>query len=65
VDNDDGLVLDHTVEQGNPPDAPQLAPAVARVKKRAGRTPGTVTADRSYGEATVDQQLVSSVSPTW
>ena len=37
VDNDDGVVLDHTVEQGNPPDAPQLAPAVARVRE-AGRT---------------------------
>ena len=46
VDNDDGVVLDHSVEQGNPPDAPQLAPAVVRVKKRAGRTSGTVTADR-------------------
>jgi IS5 family transposase len=57
VDNDDGVVLDHSVEQGNPPDAPQLAPAVARVKKRAGRAPGTVTADRGYGEAKVDQQL--------
>jgi IS5 family transposase len=57
VDNDDGVVLDHAVEQGNPPDAPQLAPAVARVRKRAGRTPGTVTADRGYGEAKVDQQL--------
>ena len=57
VDNDDGVVLDHSVEQGNPPDAPQLAPAVARVKKRAGRIPGTVNADRGYGEAKVDQQL--------
>ena len=57
VDNDDGIVLDHTVEQGNPPDAPQLAPAVQRVKKRAGRTPGTVTADRGYGETKVDNQL--------
>jgi IS5 family transposase len=28
VDNDDGIVLDHNVEQGNPADAPQLAPAV-------------------------------------
>ena len=45
------------MEQGNPPDAPQLAPAVARVTKRAGRTPGTVTADRGYGEAKVDRQL--------
>jgi transposase, IS5 family len=57
VDNDDGIVLDHTVEQGNPPDAPQLAPAVKRVTKRAGRTPGTVTTDRGYGEAKVDKQL--------
>lgn len=50
TDNDDGIVLDHTVEQGNPADAPQLAPAVERVKKRTGRAPGTVTADRGYGE---------------
>ena len=57
VDNDDGIVLDRTVEQGNPPDAPQLAPAVQRVKKRAGQAPGTVTADRGYGEAKVDHQL--------
>ena len=57
VDNDDGIVLDHSVEQGNPADAPQLAPAVARVKKRAGRAPRTVTADRGYGEASVDREL--------
>jgi IS5 family transposase len=57
VDNDDGIILDHAVEQGTPADAPQLVPAVGRVKKRAGRAPGTVTADRGYGEATVDEQL--------
>ena len=45
------------MEQGNPPDAPQLAPAVQRVKNRAGGTPRTVTADRGYGEANVDKQL--------
>ena len=65
VDNDDGIVLDHSVEQGNPPDAPQLAPTVKRVSKRAGRTPGTVTADRGYGEAKVDMQLTDLVSRTW
>jgi transposase, IS5 family len=43
--------------RGNPPDAPQLAPAVKRIKKRAGRAPHTVTADRGYGEATVDREL--------
>ena len=31
VDNDDGIVLDHTVQPGQPADAPQLAPAVERV----------------------------------
>ena len=56
-DNDDGIVLDHTVEVGNPADAPQLAPAVARVTKRTGRAPGTVTADRGYGEKRVEDAL--------
>ena len=57
TDNDDGVIVDHTVEMGNPPDAPQLAPAVGRVKKRAGRVPGTVTADRGYGEKRVEDDL--------
>ena len=57
LDNDDGVVLDHTVDQGNPPDARQLAPAVERVIARTGRRPGTVTADRGYGEASVDDAL--------
>jgi IS5 family transposase len=57
VDNADGVVLDHTVERGNPPDAPQLAPAVARVIRRTGRRPRTVTADRGYGEAGVENDL--------
>ncbi len=59
VDNDDGVVVDHTLEQGNPPDAPQLAPAVRRVSERTGRTPRTVTADRGYGEAGVEDALHS------
>ena len=57
TDNDDGVVLDHTVDMGNPPDAPQLAPAVARVTTRTGRTPATVTADRGYGEKRVEDAL--------
>jgi IS5 family transposase len=57
TDNDDGVVLDHNVEQGSPADAPQLAPAVERVIKRTGRKPRTVTADRGYGEKTVDDAL--------
>jgi IS5 family transposase len=57
VDNDDGIVLDYTLEQGNPADAPQLAPAVERVITRTGRRPRTVTADRGYGEKRVDDDL--------
>ena len=59
VDNDDGIVLDHDVQAGNPADAPQLAPAIQRVKARAGRAPRTVTADRGYGEAAVDDALAN------
>jgi len=57
VDNDDGVVLDHSLEQGNPPDAPQLTPAVERIIKRTGRKPRTATADRGYGEKSVDDAL--------
>ena len=55
VDNDDGIVLDHTLEQGNPADAPQLAPASERVIARTGRRPRTVTADRGHGEKGIDE----------
>jgi IS5 family transposase len=57
IDNDDGVVLDHDLQQGNPADGPQLAPAVGRVIKRTGRRPRTVTADRGYGEAAVADAL--------
>jgi transposase, IS5 family len=57
ADNDDGVILDYTIEPGNPADAAQLAPAVERIKKRTGRPPRTVTADRGYGEKQVDETL--------
>jgi IS5 family transposase len=57
VDNADGVVVDHEVIMGNPPDAPMLVPAVARVKARFGRAPRAVAADRGYGEAKVDAEL--------
>jgi len=57
TDNDDGVIVDHVLEQGNPPDAPQLAPAVHRVIQRTGRHPRTVTADRGYGEKSVEDDL--------
>ena len=57
VDNADGVILDHTVEIGNPADAPQLAPAIERITRRTGRPPRAVTADRGYGQASVERDL--------
>jgi IS5 family transposase len=57
MDNDDGVIVDHNLEPGNPADAPQLAKAVQRVIARTGRKPRTVTADRGYGEQRVEDAL--------
>jgi len=57
IDNADGVILDHSIEIGNPADAPQLAPAIERITRRAGRTPRAVTADRGYGQASVERDL--------
>jgi transposase, IS5 family len=57
VDNADGVILDHNIEIGNPLDAPQLAPAIERITRRAGHAPGAVTADRGYGQASVEHDL--------
>ena len=42
---------------GNPADAPLLAPAVARIKRLAGKAPRALAADRGYGEAAVEEEL--------
>ena len=57
VDNEDGVILDHNVEIGNPGDAPMLEPAIQRIKQRTGRAPRAVTADRGYGEPDVERSL--------
>ena len=57
VDNEDGVILDHNIEQGNPSDAPMLVPAIERITRRAGRAPRAVTADRGYGEQRVEDDL--------
>src|SRR5688572_16822481 len=59
VDNVDGIVLDHGVMVGNPADGPMLVPAIARITARFGRAPDAVTADRGYGEAKIDAELVA------
>jgi transposase, IS5 family len=57
VDNEDGVILDHNIEEGNPPDAPMLEPAIQRIKRRTGRAPRAVTADRGYGEQGVEDAV--------
>ena len=57
LDNDDGVVVDYSVERGAAPDGPQLMPAIERVRRRAGQVPRAVTADRGYGQAAVERDL--------
>jgi IS5 family transposase len=57
VDNAAGGVCDSSVEAGAAPDAPRLAPAVERIRRRTGRPPRAVTAGRGYGEAAVEREL--------
>jgi IS5 family transposase len=57
VDNQDGVIIDHNIEAGNPPDAPMLEPAINRIKRRTGHAPRAVTADRGYGEQAVEDDL--------
>jgi transposase, IS5 family len=59
TDNAQGIVVDHVVELGNPPDAPMLAPAIARITELFNKVPKAVTADRGYGEASVETELES------
>jgi IS5 family transposase len=59
TDNAQGIVVDHVVEKGNPPDAPMLPEAITRVTKLFGKVPTAATADRGYGEASVETELQS------
>jgi transposase, IS5 family len=52
-----GFIADHRLQRGNPPDAPQLVPAVERVIAVTGQPPGTVVGDRGFGTAANDQAL--------
>jgi IS5 family transposase len=57
ADNAAGIVLDYSVHQGNPADAGLIVPAVRRLAARFRRAPLSVTADRGYGEAAVEEAL--------
>jgi IS5 family transposase len=57
TDNSDGIVVDLVMFKGNPPDAQMLVPAIERLKALFGRVPKKATADRGYGEASVETEL--------
>jgi IS5 family transposase len=59
TDNRAGIVLDYEIEPGMPPDAPRLAPAVERIITLTGQVPDAVTADRGYGQVSVDTELTA------
>jgi transposase, IS5 family len=59
AEDERGFVADHQLQRGNPPDAPQLVPAVKRVVAVTGRSPGTVVGDRGFGTAANDQALAA------
>jgi transposase, IS5 family len=47
------------LQQGNPPDAPQLLPSVERVVAVTDRPPGTVVGDRGFCTAANDQAMAA------
>jgi transposase, IS5 family len=57
AEDERGFIADHQLQQGNPPDAPQLVPAVERVIAVTGKAPGTIVGDRGFGTAANDQAL--------
>jgi IS5 family transposase len=57
AEDERGFIADHQLQRGNPPDAPQLVPAVERVAAVTGRPPRTVVGDRGFGTAANDRVL--------
>jgi transposase, IS5 family len=57
AEDERGFIADHQLQQGNPPDAPQLVPAVQRVAEVTGRVAATVVGDRGFGTAANDRAL--------
>jgi transposase, IS5 family len=57
AEEEHGFIADHQLQRGNPPDAPQLLPAVERVLAVTGQAPATVVGDRGFGTAANDQAM--------
>jgi IS5 family transposase len=48
VQDSSGVILDHDLQHGNPSDKTELLPLIEKFKKRFGRTPSDVAADKGY-----------------
>jgi transposase, IS5 family len=57
AEDERGFIADHQLQQGNPPDAPQLVPAVQRVAQVTGQVAATLVGDRGFGTAANDRAL--------
>lgn len=60
TEDNGGLVVDHEIHIGQPPDADLIAPAVQRVTNRVGDTPAAVTADGTYGSVAARDSLTQA-----
>jgi IS5 family transposase len=56
AEDERGFVVDHRLEQGNPPDAPSSFPPSSGWQPSPGRVPATVAAG-GFGTAANDQAL--------
>jgi IS5 family transposase len=59
VQDSSGVILDHELQHGNPSDKTQLLPLVKKFKKRFGRVPSELAADKGYYAQENIQQLQS------
>jgi transposase, IS5 family len=57
AEDERGFVACHQLQQGNPPDAAQLVPAVQRVMQVTGHPPACVVGDRGFGSVANDRAL--------
>jgi IS5 family transposase len=48
VQDSSGVILDHEIQHGNPSDKTELLPLVKKFKKRFGRAPAELAADKGY-----------------
>ena len=59
VDTVDGIIVDHSLHIGNPSDTDLIRPAIERITARFG-APVTVTADRGYWDAKIEEDLTAA-----